>query len=323
MEKKDIEKINILAQTGVPFLFIINFKGDSVIVKKLSDINSERILYSVNKYDNYLTDIKRNKNIWFNKYPVSYAEYSKAFTIVHNHLSQGNSYLTNLTFETPVKTNLSLKEIFLLSNAPYKLLYNNEFVVFSPEIFIKVEDRKIMSFPMKGTIDANIPNAGDIILNNKKETAEHATIVDLIRNDLSIIAKDVSVDKYRYIDTINTNQGKILQVSSQISGVLNKDYRKCLGNIIDKLLPAGSISGAPKQKTMEIISEAENYDRGFYTGIFGIFDGENLDSAVMIRFIENREEQLFFKSGGGITVNSNPQEEYYEMIQKIYLPFSN
>jgi para-aminobenzoate synthetase component 1 len=323
MEKKDIKKINILAQSGIPFLFIINFKGDSVIVKKLSDINPERILYSVNKYDNYLTDIKINKNIWFNKYPVSYTEYNKAFTIVHNHLSQGNSYLTNLTFETPVKTNLSLKEIFLLSNAPYKLLYDNEFVVFSPEIFIKVEDRKIMSFPMKGTIDANIPNAGDIILNNKKETAEHATIVDLIRNDLSIIAKDVSVDKYRYIDTINTNQGKILQVSSQISGVLNKDYRKCLGNIIDKLLPAGSISGAPKQKTMEIISEAENYDRGFYTGIFGIFDGENLDSAVMIRFIENREEQLFFKSGGGITVNSNPQEEYYEMIQKIYLPFSN
>jgi len=322
VKKQDIDKINKLSQAGIPFLFIISFNGKSVIIKKLTDINPDKILYSINKYNNLSSNIKTDKKVNFEKQPVSYTEYYKAFSIVHKHLTQGNSYLTNLTFETPIKTNLSLKEIFLLSNAPYKLLYNNEFVVFSPEIFIKIEEDKIMSFPMKGTIDANIPDAENIILNNKKETAEHATIVDLIRNDLSIIAENVRVDKYRYIDTIKTNQGNILQVSSQISGILNKNYNKHLGNIINNLLPAGSISGAPKQKTIEIISEAETYNRGFYTGIFGIFDGKNLDSAVMIRFIEKRDRQLFFKSGGGITVNSNSADEYNEMIQKIYLPFS-
>jgi para-aminobenzoate synthetase component 1 len=87
-----------------------------------------------------------------------------------------------------------------------------------------------------------------------------------------------------------------------------------------KLLPAGSISGAPKQKTVEIIKEAETHQRGYYTGVCGIFDGENLDSGVMIRYIENQNGQLIYKSGGGITVNSEPDYEYNEMIDKIYVP---
>ena len=71
---------------------------------------------------------------------------------------------------------------------------------------------------------------------------------------------------------------------------------------------------------MEIISKAEDYERGFYTGIVGYFDGKNLDSAVMIRFIEQKDGKLFFKSGGGITSQSNAKNEYQEMIQKIYVP---
>ncbi len=72
---------------------------------------------------------------------------------------------------------------------------------------------------------------------------------------------------------------------------------------------------------MQIIKDAEAYDRGFYTGIMGKFDGKNLDSGVMIRFIEQRGQQKIFKSGGGITIQSDPQKEYEELIQKVYLPF--
>ena len=86
------------------------------------------------------------------------------------------------------------------------------------------------------------------------------------------------------------------------------------------LLPAGSILGAPKPKTLEIILEAENYDRGFYTGVCGWFDGVNLDSCVMIRFIEKESGKLYFKSGGGITHLSNFADEYQEMKNKIYVP---
>ena len=86
------------------------------------------------------------------------------------------------------------------------------------------------------------------------------------------------------------------------------------------MLPAGSISGAPKTKTVSIIKEAENYERGFYTGVFGVFDGANIDSAVAIRFIEQKNGEFWYKSGGGITHQSNVKEEYIELLKKIYVP---
>ena len=133
-------------------------------------------------------------------------------------------------------------------------------------------------------------------MGDKKEAAEHATIVDLIRNDLSRVAEHVRVDKYRYIDVLHTNKGNILQASSEISGKLPTDYQKHIGNILDAMLPAGSITGAPKDKTMEIIHEAEGYDRGFYTGIMGIYNNGELNSAVMIRFLENDGQGTYFKA---------------------------
>ena len=173
---------------------------------------------------------------------------------------------------------------------------------------------------MKGTIDASISNAEEFILNDPKEKAEHATIVDLIRNDLSLVAEQVEVKRYRYIDKINTNKQDLLQVSSEITGQLPQNFREKLGNIIFALLPAGSISGAPKKKTLKIIEEVEGYKRGFYTGIWGWFDGKDLDSAVMIRYIEQNGNQLIFKSGGGITSQSDLNKEYDELIQKVYVP---
>ena len=209
------------------------------------------------------------------------------------------------------------------------------FVCFSPETFVRIKGGRIYSYPMKGTLDASLPNAEKLLMEDQKEAAEHATIVDLIRNDLSRVAEDVRVDKYRYIDVLHTNKGNILQTSSEISGRLPEDYPHHLGEILDAQLPAGSITGAPKDKTMQIIQEAEGYDRGFYTGIMGIYDQGELNSAVMIRFIEEEEvfpsktenrmnyeaiRKLYFKAGGGITSKSDCRKEYEEVIQKIYLP---
>ena len=236
------------------------------------------------------------------------------------NISKGYTYLLNLTCATPIKINLTLKEIFYLSEAKYKLYYKNKFVVFSPEIFIQISNGQISSYPMKGTIDASIVNAEQIILNDKKEIAEHYTIVDLIRNDLSMVSKKVRVEKFRYIEKINTNNKNLLQVSSKIVGDIDENYYANIGNIIFNLLPAGSICGAPKKKTVEKILHIEDYKRGFYTGIFGIFDGFNLDSCVMIRYIEREKNKLVFKSGGGITQFSKAINEYNEMIDKIYVP---
>ena len=108
--------------------------------------------------------------------------------------------------------------------------------------------------------------------------------------------------------------------NSKISGNIRSKYKYNLGDLIDAITPAGSVSGAPKKRTCEIIEEIENYERGFYTGVCGYFDGLNVDSAVMIRFIEKQGDKLFYKSGGGITAKSVLEDEYNELNQKIYVP---
>jgi para-aminobenzoate synthetase component I len=103
-------------------------------------------------------------------------------------------------------------------------------------------------------------------------------------------------------------------------GDLSSRYGSRLGDILIALLPAGSVSGAPKPKTLEIIRNAEQEDRGYYTGVFGYFDGVNLDSAVMIRYIERNEGHYYYRSGGGITTQSIMEMEYQEALDKIYVP---
>jgi len=286
----------------------------------LDEINPGEILYDINGVKNFEDAPAVSKDIKFKALPVSMARYTTAYNHVQEHIRHGNSFLLNLTFPSRIETDLSLKEIFYISKAKYKLWFKGRFVVFSPEIFIRTEGRKISSFPMKGTMDATLPDAESRLLNSEKELAEHYTIVDLIRNDLSIVAKEVKMEKFRAVENIKTHRGELLQMSSVISGILPENFREYLGDILFQLLPAGSISGAPKQKTLEIIKEVENYDRGYYTGIFGLFDGQNIDSGVMIRFIEKTKEGLIYKSGGGITAKSNCDEEYRELVDKIYIP---
>lgn len=308
--------MNEYGKDGKPFFFIFDFELENPCVFLLDELIKENIFLKIKKKN----PDKYQKKILLTKKPIEFSLYKNSFDFVVNQISKGNSYLLNLTFPTEIETNLTLEEIFVHSTAKYKLLYKDQFVVFSPETFVKIEDGIISSYPMKGTIDASLPNAEEAILNDEKEFAEHVTIVDLIRNDLSIISKNVRVEKFRYVEKIITNQKELLQVSSKIVGELEKDYNERIGDIIYAMLPAGSISGAPKKKTIEIIQRAEKGKRGFYTGVFGIFDGKNLDSAVMIRFIEKTKDKLFFRSGGGITFMSNLENEYQELIDKIYVP---
>ena len=365
---------------------LFDFEGRRNFPEAKNENLKEKISEEISEKEN------SSKTTWQIEPPL-YDDYERSFGIVKNNIMAGNSYLTNLTCKVPVSCNLSLEDIFNQAKGKYKLLLRkkrtqaedkthlkeeevqlkeeeeaqnkahlkeenieenlNPFVCFSPETFIRIKGGRIYSYPMKGTLDASLPDAEKQLMEDRKEAAEHATIVDLIRNDLSRVAENVRVDKYRYIDVLHTNKGDILQTSSEISGRLPEDYPHHLGEILAAQLPAGSITGAPKDKTMQIIQEAEGYDRGFYTGIMGIYDQGELNSAVMIRFIEEetspvdfetdgeknfnasegkgdeasegkRDEasrKLYFKAGGGITSKSDCRKEYEEVIQKIYLPF--
>jgi para-aminobenzoate synthetase component I len=325
-----IQKMNDLGRQGKPFLFVIDYEMKQPVVLTLEEVETENIFYKINDKTNFEWNAGRVKppvelpacvEFELEKYPISFQEYKQSFDIVKQAMLRGDSFLTNLTKPTPIKVNLSLQEIFQRSRAKYQLYFKDKFVLFSPEIFIKIQDGIISSHPMKGTISADIPDAERVILNDKKEFAEHTTIVDLIRNDISMVAEKVWVEKFRYLSRVHTHEGDLIQVSSEICGQLPDGYAINIGTLLIKLLPAGSITGAPKPQTLAIIKEAENYDRGYYTGVFGLFDGENLDSSVMIRFIEKQKDgSLIFKSGGGITVFSDPRAEYQEMIDKVYLP---
>ncbi|MEL6274888.1 MAG: chorismate-binding protein, partial [Bacteroidota bacterium] len=199
----------------------------------------------------------------------------------------------------------------------------DKFVCFSPETFVKVTpDGIIYSHPMKGTAPDS-PAGREYLRTSQKEIAEHATIVDLIRNDLSQVAKNVRVDQYRYLDRIPTPQGGLLQTSTKISGQLPRNWHSQLGNIVNRLLPAGSVSGAPKPATIEIIETAEGRTRGYYCGIGLYFDGYQVDSCVLIRFIEKAETgQLLFWAGGGVTARSNWVDEYRELQSKVRIPLA-
>lgn len=274
-------------------------------------------------HSNISKSISTNHLKEWNIFPQSYKSYHSGFKVIMNHIRRGDSFLLNYTQPTRVETNLTLEELFYTSQARYKVHLKGVFTCFSPETFVTIDEQGIISsFPMKGTADTSDENAEALLMADSKEIAEHHTIVDLIRNDLSRVADKVNVEKFRYTERIRTNQKELIQVSSKISGKLPKDWQSHIGDIFSKLLPAGSVTGAPKRKTVEIIKKAENYERGWYTGIFGIYDGKTVESAVLIRFIEDQNGETIFKSGGGITFQSDCSDEYNEMIKKVYVPFA-
>ena len=312
--------MNEWGREGMPFLFAIDYAISQPLLIPLSEVSCEEVLYDLPVRRNIPQMPEVDGELRFSKSPEPFSVYHEKFSRAMTHIRRGDTYLLNLTCRTAVDFPSDLRSLFYRVHAPYKLLLENKVLVFSPECFVKILDGRIYSFPMKGTIDRAINDAEVRILADPKETAEHYTIVDLIRNDLSQVSNDVRVDSFRHLSSVHTNQKDLLQVSSTISGTLGTDYAAHLGTIFRALLPAGSVTGAPKEKTCEIIEDIEGYNRGYYTGVFGVFDGANVDSAVMIRYIEREHDQFVFKSGGGITIHSDAESEYQEMIDKVYVP---
>lgn len=340
-QKKFIEECNRRALHGDAFIFILDYELTNFHIYDAETAAAEGVFYEIRGNGNVpgkgnggadsrmpRSDLPEQmkspsspvSQFTFEITPVEYEQYQKAFDQVRKNILHGNSFLLNLTFPTKLDTDLTLEQIFRQSRAPYKLLFKDRFVVFSPETFVKISDDRIFTYPMKGTIDAAVEDAERKLMENEKEQWEHNTIVDLLRNDLSMVAKDVEVLKYRYIDRVRTHRKELLQVSSEIAGRLEPGWKGRLGEILVTMLPAGSICGAPKRKTLEIIAQAEGEKRGYFTGIFGIFQNGRVDSAVMIRYIERNGARLRYRSGGGITGHSDPESEYNEMIDKVYVP---
>ena len=316
-----VDQLNQWGAQKRPFVFVIDFEQKKPLAW-LTDAcpNTFQFKFQKTGFKNLpreATSIATQPLQKLNKFPIALEDYAIKYNQVLAALKRGDSFLINLTIPTPVENSIDFNTYFNQAQSKYVVWLKDEFIAFSPETFVQIDNGKISTYPMKGTIDATLPNAKEIILNDPKEYAEHATIVDLLRNDLSRVATNVSVTNFRYYEELQTQDGKIGQVSSVIEGLLPTNYASNIGNILFDLLPAGSVSGAPKKKTAALIAEIEGKDRGYYTGIAGYFDGVNLDSCVLIRYLG---ADNVYQSGGGITFQSDLIAEYQEMINKVYVP---
>lgn len=330
-------EMNKLGSARSPFFFVISYDLDHcLIIPKETSTLSRAIGISLplGSFEQNMPEASDRQlpDSWdFTPHPQSLADYKRSFDCVMAHLKRGDTYLCNLCAQTPVSTNLRPEQIFEHAHAPYRLYlgadpsteepWSRPCVCFSPESFVQIRGNEISCYPMKGTADSDSDEARHWLEHDEKEQRESAMMADLMRNDLAIVSQGVKVVRYRYISPVTTSRGRILQCSSEIRSTLSSDWHSHLGDILFRLLPAGSITGAPKEATCQAIAEAENFTRGFYTGIFGYYDGTNLDSAVAIRFAEQTPEGLLFKSGGGITILSQLDQEYQESIAKVYVPF--
>lgn len=320
-----IERMDRAGSNRTPFLFVLDYaQREGVFVA--NPLEQQEVLFKVGDLSNFRHEevTRLQCDVPFTKTPMPLEEYARRFEKVQAGLREGSVLLVNLTVPTPIDVPLSLEEILYATRARYQLYVPQvRFVCFSPEQFVGIDaDGQIVTCPMKGTIASDVPGAPDIILNDYKETSEHCAAVDLLRRDLMGVAENVRVSRFRFFTDIQTHEKHIYQVSSELRGDLPRDWRGRVGSIIGSLLPAGSILGAPRAAARALIDAAEEgVPRGFYCGIFGYFDGATLDSAVLIRYIDEDEQgHKFYHSGGGVTLNSSLEKEYHEVIEKVYLP---
>lgn len=205
--------------------------------------------------------------------------------------------------------------------SPYMFYFSGtdgEIAGASPETLVKLEEEKLYTFPLAGTRPRGRTEEEDArleaeLLADEKELAEHNMLVDLGRNDIGKISRvgTVNVEKYMSIERYS----HVMHIGSTVSGILRED-RDAL-DAVDAILPAGTLSGAPKLRACEIINELEDNKRGIYGGAIGYisFTG-NLDTCIAIRLAFSKNGKVFIRSGAGIVADSIPENEYRECIQK-------
>jgi len=259
-------------------------------------------------------------------------EYEKAIHKIKTYLANGDSYQINFTQPKHYGLNGNPLDIYIAMRKKIHPHYGmfldlDEFQIlsFSPERFFRTSSDEIESFPMKGTR----PRSNDIVIDERlaeelfqseKDRAEHLMIVDLIRNDIGKVCEfgSVNVDDLYGIQSFET----VHQMVSRVYGKLHKSVEEI--DIFKALFPGGSITGAPKEKAMEIIDTLEGYQRGIYTGCLGyIQPNGNMDFNIAIRTMTIQNNMGVYPIGGGIVWDSDSLEEWQEAQQKgaILKPF--
>lgn len=256
---------------------------------------------------------------------LSKDDYTAQIKRIQEYIAAGETYQVNFTDKVSVVAEIGADVAFttLLQQQPvaYSALLNiegHQILSLSPELFFKIEDGRITTRPMKGTMPRGLDTAEDSqaairLQNDEKNRCEHVMIVDLLRNDLGRICEmgSVQVEDIFSVETYRT----LLQMTSTVSGTLRSGLTWY--DIFKGMFPSGSITGAPKIRTMEIIHELEGAPRGIYTGSIGYMapDGDAAFN-VAIRTLDMHKGIAQMGVGGGIVADSNTKEEYRECLLK-------
>ena len=205
--------------------------------------------------------------------------------------------------------------------SPYMFYFSSDDIEIagaSPETLVKLVDKKLYTFPLAGTRPRGKSDEEDLelekdLLSDEKELAEHNMLVDLGRNDIGRISEigSVKVDKYMSVERFS----HVMHIGSTVTGTLRSDLDSL--SAIDSILPAGTLSGAPKLRACEIINELENNKRGIYGGAIGYVDlSGNIDTCISIRIAFARNNMVYIRSGAGIVADSVPENEFEECLNK-------
>ena len=251
--------------------------------------------------------------------------YNQIIAKIKNYLKSGEVYQINYT--QPISLELIGKEFDLYlsllktanpSYSAYLNLNSKTYLSMSPENFFTKINNKISSYPIKGTRMRSNIDSEDIdlkieLMNSEKDKAEHLMIVDLIRNDLGKICQygSIKVNDLFHVKSFNT----VHHMVSDINGTLRDNINET--NIFKALFPGGSITGAPKQRAIEIIDQIENYSRGIYTGAMGIISNNgDMIFNIAIRTLTLENQKAEYPVGGGVVWDSTAKGEREEAIQK-------
>ena len=208
-----------------------------------------------------------------------------------------------------------------INPSPYMFYFSSDDIEVagaSPETLVKLDKGTLHTFPLAGTRPRGKTVAEDQkleeeLLADEKERSEHNMLVDLGRNDIGKVSRFGSVEVEHYMDILKYSH--VMHIGSTVKGMIRED--KCSLDAVDAVLPAGTLSGAPKIRAMEIINELENNKRGIYGGAIGYIDFTgNLDTCIAIRTAFKKNGKVFVRSGAGIVADSVPEKEYQECINK-------
>lgn len=242
-----------------------------------------------------------------------------------NHIKEGDIFQVVLSNRLEADFEGSLLNTYrylrTTNPSPYMFYFSSddmEIAGASPETLVKLQGDEIFTFPLAGTRPRGKTEKEDMqleieLIQDKKELAEHNMLVDLGRNDLGKVSKfgTVEVEKYMSVEKFS----HVMHIGSTVKGIIKED--KDALDAIYAVLPAGTLSGAPKIRAMEIINSLENNKRGLYGGAIGYIDLRgNLDTAIAIRIAFKKNGKVFVRSGAGIVYDSVPEKEYQETLNK-------